>query len=166
MATKSKAPAKPANPLHDAFGKGVKLFEGGKLADAAKAMEEILGPARAAGDVHMVRSAQTYLTLCSQKAEAKADPSSPEVEGQLHINRKDPKGALSVLDKAVKAHPKEARLHYLKALAHAMLDQEEPAAASLKAAVELEPGLLYTFRLEPDFEEMRGSTAFAFTQGR
>jgi tetratricopeptide (TPR) repeat protein len=171
MVTKSKAPsAQPApkahNPLHDEFGKGVKLFEQGKRAEAAKVMEGVAAKARETGEVHLLRSAQTYQGLCAEEAHAKSVSLPADFEAQLELNRKDPKAAITALDKALKAQPKDAKLHYLKAVALAQLDQEEESAASLKAAVELDPSLAYVFRLEPDFEEMRGSTAFSFTHGK
>jgi predicted Zn-dependent protease len=172
MATKTKAhSAQPApkahNPLHDEFGKGVKLFEQGKRAEAAKIMESVTHKAREAGDVHLLRSAQTYITLSGEgDGAAKETKVGPEMEAQLLLNRKDPKAAIAAVDKALKTHPKEARLHYLKAMALAQQDQEEASAASLKSAIELEPSLVHVYRLEPDFEEMRGSSAFAFTQAK
>lgn len=171
MVTKSKAQPAPhtpktPHPLHDEFGKGMKLFEQGKRAEAAKVFEAVVGKAREAGEVHLLRSAQTYLHLSSEAGNAQEEKLSAEMEAQLELNRKDPKAAIAALDKALKNHPKEAKLHYLKAVALAQEDQEEASAASLKAALELDSSLAYVFRLEPDFEEMRGSSAFAFTHGK
>ena len=171
MATKTKAPAQPApkahNPLHDEFGKAVKLFEQGKRAEAAKHFEALVEKAREAGEVHLLRSARNYLALCQEEGGASKEAKlAPELEAQLLLNRKDATGAIALLDKALKTHPKEARLHYLKAVALAQQDQEEASAASLKAALELEPSFAHVFRLEPDFEEMRGSSAFAFAQAK
>lgn len=171
MATKTKAPAQPApkahNPLHDEFGKAVKLFEQGKRTEAAKHFEGLTEKAREAGEVHLLRSARTYLALCGEESgAAKESKVGPEMEAQLLLNRKDAKGAIAAVDKALKTHPKEARLHYLKAVALAQLDQEDASAASLKTALELEPSFAHVFRLEPDFEEMRGSSAFSFVQAK
>ncbi len=177
MVTKAKAKQDAApqaapkgagpHPLAEEFAKAIKLMEAGKGADAAKALEGLVTKAHEQGQWHLKRSAQSYLNLAHrQTATPKETKLSPEAEAQLELNRKDPKAALATLEKALKTHPKEAKLHYLKAVALAQLEQDEPCAASLKAALELDADLTYLFRMEPDFEDMRDHPAFGFALGR
>ncbi|HJW34943.1 MAG TPA: hypothetical protein VJ505_16455 [Holophagaceae bacterium] len=177
MVTKAKAKQDAApqaapkgagpNPLAEDFAKAIKQLEAGKGTEAAKAFEALAAKAQEQGQWHLKRSAQSYLNLAlRQTSTPKEAKLTPEAEAQLDLNRKDPKAALATLEKALKAHPKEAKLHYLKAVALAQLEQDEPCAASLKAALELDADLTYLFRMEPDFEDMRDHPAFGFALGR
>ncbi len=172
MVTKAKAKSESntktaAHPLAEEFGKAVKLFDAGKHGEAAKAFEALVAQAQEGGHWHLKRSAQGYLATCQRHTQTPKEPKrTPEVEAQMLLNGKDAEGAMKVLDKALKAHADHAKLHYLKAVALAQLDQEEPCAASLKAALDLDPDLTYQFRMEPDFEDMRDHPAFGFALGR
>lgn len=173
MVTKAKAKTEPTaktaapHPLAEEFAKAVKLFEAGKHAEAGKAFEALIAKAQDAGQWHLKRSALGYFAVCERHTHAPKEPKrSPEAEAQMCLNAKDAEGALKVLDKAIKTHPDVAKLHYLKAVALAQLDQEEPCAASLKAALDLDADLTFQFRMEPDFEDMRDHPAFGFALGR
>lgn len=177
MVTKAKAKQDAApqaapkgagpNPLAEDFAKAIKLMEAGKGTEAAKAFEALVTKAHEQGQWHLKRSAQSYLNLALRQTTApKETKLTPEAEAQLDLNRKDPKAALTILEKALKTHPKDAKLHYLKAVALAQLEQDEPCAASLKTALELDADLTYLFRMEPDFEDMRDHPAFGFALGR
>lgn len=165
--TESNAKTAAPHPLAEEFGKAVKQFEAGKHADAAKAFEGLIAKAQETGQWHLKRSAQGYLAICHRHTQAPKEPKrAPEVEAQMLLNAKDAEAALKVVDKALKAHPEMAKLHYLRAVALAQLDQEDPCAASLKTALELDSDLTYQFRMEPDFEDMRDHPAFGFALGR
>ncbi|GLH66397.1 TPR end-of-group domain-containing protein [Geothrix edaphica] len=176
MATKAKsehapksAPAQAGHPslLGDAYAKAVKLVEGGKHAEAVKALDTLMAEAQATGDWAVKRRAQVYRTL----AEAKLHPPkavAPDVitEIQACLNRRDTDGALKQLEKAIKAHPAQGNLHYLRAVAFAQAENTEASAESLKKAVELDADLVFQWHMEPDFNSVRKSPLFAFTEGR
>ena len=175
MATKAKtepasksasAPSHPApSPLAVAFTKAVKLVESGKFPEAAKALEHLRDEAQAAGEWSMKRRAQVYLSL----AEAKIHPpkaADAVTEIQACLNRHETEEALKLSEKAIKSHPTKGALHYLRAVAFAQDENTEAAAESLKKAVELEADFVFQWHMEPDFNPIRKSPLFAFTEGR
>ena len=175
MATKAKseqapksapAPAAQPSPLAGAFAKAVKLVDGGKYAEAMKALEPLMDEAQAAGEWAIKRRVQVYHAL----AESKLHPPktvTPDVitEIQASLNRHDTDGALKQLEKAIKAHSAQGNLHYLRAVAFAQADNAEAAAENLKKAVELDADLIFQWHMEPDFNSVRKSPLFAFTEG-
>ena len=176
MATKAKteptpkptpAPAPPTHfPLAAAFAKAVKLVDSGKSAEAVKALEGLVQEAHTTGDWPMKRRAQVYLSLAEAKLHpAKAAGVDPATEIQACLNRGETEEALKLSEKAIKSHPSHAPLHYLRAVAFAQADNVEGAAESLKKAVELDGDLVYQWHMEPDFNGMRKSPLFAFTEG-
>jgi len=68
--------------------------------------------------------------------------------------------------KALKSHPTSGSLHYLKAVAFAQAENVEASAESLKKAMELDADLVFQWHMEPDFNPIRKSPLFAFTEGR
>ena len=167
MVTKAKTATAPAarsasHPLADEFAKAVKLVDGQKYAEAVKALEHL---AEEAKDVSLRRQIHIYLELARAKAHpAKAASEEPEAEVQALLNHHSHAEALKSLAKALKAQPKKADLHYLKAVALAQAGEAEPCAEALKQAIALDKDTLYLFRLEPDFAEFRKSPVFAFTE--
>ncbi|WP_257309475.1 TPR end-of-group domain-containing protein [Geothrix fuzhouensis] len=177
MATKAKseqapksAPAPAAQPqpssLAGAFAKAVKLVDGGKYAEAIKALDTLIDEAQAAGEWAIKRRAQVYHALAESKLHP-AKVSTPDVitEIQASLNRRDTDGALKQLEKAIKAHSAQGNLHYLRAVAFAQADNAEAAAENLKKAVELDADLIFQWHMEPDFNSVRKSPLFAFTEG-
>ncbi|HJW72233.1 MAG TPA: hypothetical protein VJ486_05205 [Geothrix sp.] len=177
MATKAKTQSAPKSaplpqqnqpsPLAATFTKALKLAEGGKHAEAVKALEALIKEAQAAGEWGLKRRAQVYLAL----SEAKLNPAKIGVtdavsEIQACLNNHDSAGALKLLEKAIKSHPTHAVLHYLKAVAHAQSDQVEASAENLKKAMELDHDLVFQWHMEPDFNAIRKSSLFGFTEGR
>jgi tetratricopeptide (TPR) repeat protein len=176
MATKAKtepapkstpAPSPtPQHPLAASFAKAVSLLEAGKAAEAVKALESLIGSAQATGDWPMKRRAQVYLSLAEARLHpAKAAPADPVTEIQACLNRRETEEALKLSEKALKSHPNHGSLHYLRAVAFAQAENAEGAAESLKKAVELDGDLVYQWHMEPDFNAIRKSTLFAFTEG-
>ena len=160
---KGKAPERSAHPHAAEFAKAVKLVDAGKHTEAIKPLEALA--AETVGDPSFHRCVVSYLHLAQAKAHpAKAATHTPEEEAQALLNHRDHAGALKVLDKAIKAHPKKGLLHYLAATAYAQAGKAEPAAESLKQAMALDQSALFLFRLEPDFSELRKSVLFAFTE--
>jgi len=161
-------PSKPAPfPLATDFAKAVKLVDSGKHAEAAKALETLLQDAMLAGDWAMKRRAQVYLALAQAKIHpAKAVVADPGTEIQACLNRGETEEALKLSEKAVKSHPGSASLHYLRAVAFAQAENTEASADSLKKAVELDRDLVFQWHMEPDFNSIRKSPLFGFTEGR
>ncbi len=177
MATKAKTepasksastPAHPApSPLAASFTKAVKLVDSGKFPEAAKALESLRDEAQAAGEWALKRRAQVYLNLVDGKLHpAKAVAADAVTEIQACLNRRDAEEALKLSEKALKSHPTQGALHYLRAVAFAQTEKTEAAAECLKTAVELDADFVYQWHMEPDFNALRKSPLFAFTEGR
>ena len=177
MATKAKtepvpkstpAPAHAApSPLAAAYGKAVKLVDAGKHAEAAKALETLMHEAQEAGEWSMKRRAQVYLGLCESKIHPpKTAVADPVTEIQACLNRRETDEALKLSEKAIKAQPTKGSLHYLRAVAFAQAENTEAAADSLKKAMELDASFVFQWHMEPDFNSIRKSPLFAFTEGR
>jgi predicted Zn-dependent protease len=177
MATKAKndpapksapVPAAPApSPLAAAFGKAIKLVDSGKFPEAVKALETLMHEAQEAGDWAMKRRAQVYLSLAESKTNPpKAASADAVTEIQACLNRRDSEAALKLADKALKSHPAQGSLHYLRAVAFAQSENAEAAAESLKKAMELDADFVFQWHMESDFNAIRKSPLFAFTEGR
>lgn len=179
MATKAKpapaptpksAPLPPrtaASPLASAFAKAIKLVDSGKHAEAAKALETLMQDAQAGGDWAMKRRAQIYLALSESKIHPpKAGTADPIAEIQACLNRRDAGEALKLADKAIKSHPSKGSLHYLRAVAFAQSENAEASAESLKKAMELDADFVFQWHMEPDFNPVRKSPLFGFTESR
>jgi len=167
MATKTKtseasAPA-PEGGLEQVFSEGLAHLDSGDLVAATKAFTRVQEEAVRLDRLSLVRTARSYLAAIQARVEERCEASkeTAEMAVQLLINRKEPEGALARVAPAIQAAPDRASLHYLKALAHAQLGQTQESAEALSRAVELDPDLLYQFRMEPDFEEVRHSGPFA-----
>jgi Flp pilus assembly protein TadD len=176
MATKAKtAPvSKPAPapvqtshfPLAAALTKALKLVAAGKHAEAAKALESLAAEAQTAGDWPMKRRTQVYLALCESKLHpAKSVTPDPLTEIQACLNHRQTEQAIKLSEKALKSHPTKGSLHYLRAVAFAQADNTEGSAESLKKAMELDADLVFQWHMEPDFNSIRKSPLFAFTEG-
>lgn len=157
---KSAAPVLP-DGLGDQLAKAIMLMESHKHTEAATAFEALAKAATDRGLYGLERTVRTYQKLLPTKeSKAKAE-AAPELDIQVMLNRRDPAAALTAADKAIKAHPDRAQLHYLRAAALAQKGEAEASAESLKQALQLNADLLYTYQLEADFEPMRRQAAFA-----
>ena len=176
MATKAKtepapkstpAPSQPASsPLATAFAKAVKLVDSGKHAEAVKALETLMVDAQAAGEWAMKRRAQVYIALADSKIHpAKAAVADAITDIQACLNRRETDEAIKLSEKAVKSHPTKGSLHYLRAVAFAQAENTEAAAESLKKAMDLDADFVFQWHMEPDFNSIRKSPLFAFTEG-
>jgi predicted Zn-dependent protease len=177
MATKAKTEPVPKStpapvhaapsPLAAAYGKAVKLVDAGKHAEAAKALETLMHEAQEAGEWSLKRRAQVYLGLCESKiSPPKVLEDDPVTEIQACLNRRETDQALKLSEKAVKAQPTKGSLHYLRAVAFAQAENTEAAADSLKKAMDLDTSFVFQWHMEPDFNAIRKSPLFAFTEGR
>jgi tetratricopeptide (TPR) repeat protein len=177
MATKAKtdptpkpapAPAQPpSSSLAAALTGALKLVDSGKHAEAAKALEALSTEAQSAGDWPMKRRAQVYLALCETKLHPAKDVlADPITEIQSCLNHRRTDEALKLSEKALKTPPIKGSLHYLRAVAFAQAENTEASAESLKLAMELDGDLVFQWHMEPDFNPIRKSPLFAFTEGR
>lgn len=167
MATKTKtsdnpAPA-PASMLDQAFSDGLGQLNAGRLAEAGEIFTRVQAEAVAQGQLTLARSCRLYLAAIETRAHAGEEKveKDPALTAQLALNRKAAAEALEILQPALAAEPGRAVLHYLAAVAKAQLEQGEGAAESLGRAIELDETFLFQFRLEPDFDTLRHSAAFA-----
>ncbi len=176
MATKAKTETAPKSvpahaqplpfPLAAALTKALKLVDAGKHTEASKALETLAVEAQAAGDFPMKRRAQVYLALCASKLHpAKAGAVDPVTEIQACLNHGHPDEALKLSEKALKGHLTKGSLHYLQAVAYAQAGNAEASAESLKKAMELDADFVFQWHMEPDFNAIRKSPLFAFTEG-
>jgi tetratricopeptide (TPR) repeat protein len=177
MATKAKteptpkpapAQAQPsAAPLADTLARALKLVDSGQFAEATKALETLSAEALTAGNFPMKRRSQVYLALCEAKLHpAKAAAPDPITEIQACLNHRHTEEALKLSEKALKSHPGKSTLHYLRAVAFAQAENTEAAAESMKLAMDLDGDLVFQWHMEPDFNPIRKSPLFAFTEGR
>jgi len=167
MATKTKtsetSASAPVPSVEKVLSEGLEQMNAGKLVAAGTAFKFVLGEAMTQERLGLVRTARGYLAAIEARLqEQDAAPAEiPEMSAQLLLNKKTPAAALEILDKALQALPERAVLSYLKAVAHAQLEQGQEAADALAKAVELDADFLFQFRLEPDFENLRHTGPFA-----
>lgn len=162
MATKSKSTATStlSKALGDKLSKAIGLVDAKKHGEAESLLQELAKEAAEGRNLGVERTVRTYLRVCEMAKPQKGGAAGPEMQAQLHLNRRETREALEVLDKALKGHKDRAQLHYLKALAHAQLGEAANAAAALGQAVELDNDLRFIYRLEPDFDAFRREAAF------
>ena len=157
----SAVPASGAN-LEERFAAALDLLYRNRRDEAVTALEAMEIEAGKSGQVAMARAARTYLTALRSHGEPKEVPVvQPEMAAQLCLNRGETDGALALLDKALATQDKDARLFYLKAIAHAQKDEAEAAAAAIRRAASLNPDILHQVHLEPDFDRIRSTSFFA-----
>jgi tetratricopeptide (TPR) repeat protein len=165
MSTKSKTAGStlsvPERPLEALFSEALALINENQHDKAITALESLVAEAKARGQVGLARSAGNRLAALRARSENKADVSvDPVLEAQICLNRGASDQALELVDKALKADGRDARLYYLKAIAHAQKEEAESAAAAAKQAIALNQELMHQYRLEKDFDRVRSSSAF------
>ena len=176
MATKAKSdgattptPSAGGAPstLPAAFEQALALLDGGKADQALRAFQAVIADAQAAGEWAVKRRAEVYLALAQGKATPAAPaPADPLTEIQARLNQRDTSEAHRLLDKALKGQPNQGVLHYLRAIAHAQAENAEAAADALKRALELDRDLVFQWHMDKDFDPIRKSPLFAFTEYR
>ena len=162
------APTQPAVPaLAAALSKALKLVQTGKHAEAAKALALLAQEAQDAGDWPMKRRTQVYLALVDSKLNPpKVAVADAITEIQACLNRGETDEAIKLSEKALKSHPTKGSLHYLRAVAFAQAENADASAESLKKAMDLDGDFVFQWLMEPDFNPIRKSPLFAFTEGR
>jgi tetratricopeptide (TPR) repeat protein len=166
MATKTKTSetsgTAPGTSVEQVFSEALGFLDAGDLAAATRAFTLVEEGAVAQDRLNLGRAARSYLAAIRARQEhGEAPKPTPEMAVQLLLNRKDPAAALDKVAEALAAQPDRASLHYLKALAYAQQGLGPESAEALAKAVELDPALLFQFRLEEDFDSVRHTSAFA-----
>jgi tetratricopeptide (TPR) repeat protein len=166
MATKTKTSetpdSAPAHSVEQVFSEALGHLDAGDLSAAVRAFTLVEEGAVAQDRLSLCRAARSYLAaIRARQEQGEASRPAPELAVQLHLNRRDLDEALAKAGEALAAQPDRASLHYLKALAYALQGSAQESAEALARAIELEPGLLFQFRLEPDFDGVRHSGPFA-----
>jgi hypothetical protein len=146
-----------------AFSAGLEQLNAGNLEAAAASFASVREQAAAAGLLNLGRAARSYLAGIQARVleRGEASKGTAELSAQVLLNRKEAAEALAILDKALQAAPDRTSLLYLKAVAHALLDQAQESADALALAVKGDSDLLFQFRLEPDFDGVRHAAPFA-----
>jgi len=167
MATKTKtsetSASEPVPAVETVFSEGLEQFNAGNLVAAGTAFRFVQEEALKQERLGLVRTVRGYLAALEARLQDQTalPTETAEMSAQLLLNQKSPEAALEGLGKALVLQPQRATLHYLKAVAHAQLEQAQEAADALAKAVELDADFLFQFRLEPDFDGLRHSGPFA-----
>ncbi|HWQ08685.1 MAG TPA: hypothetical protein VN436_06255 [Holophaga sp.] len=148
--------------LEGTLSEALELVGQHRCDQAAALLETLKTAAEAQGKVSMARTARVYLSAMQSRTEEKAKAEcQPELDAQVLLNRGAVDEALKLLESALKAQEKDARLFYLKATAHALKDEAEASAQALRQAASLNKEFLHQYRLERDFDRVRTSAPFA-----
>jgi predicted Zn-dependent protease len=160
--TSETVPARTDASVADKLSEGIGLLAAGRLEEAAVVLKDVQDAAAKQGLLGLVRTARSHLAAVQARVLERGEGSRPSLEMniQLLLNRKEAAAALESLAGALAKDAGRASLHYLKAVAHAQLGQGPESAEALGRALELDPDLIYQFRLEPDFDAVRGASAF------
>jgi predicted Zn-dependent protease len=161
--TKTTASGTPASSmdLEARYTEALALVGRKDTAQAKAMLEALLEDATSQGHVSLARAARVYLANLASREEKKAEVvPAPELAAQVHLNRGETDEALALLDKALAERPREARLFYLKATAHALKDQAPESAEALRQATALNPDYIHQYRLEKDFDRVRHLAPF------
>jgi tetratricopeptide (TPR) repeat protein len=137
----------------------VELFSANKADEAFPLFEAIAKEAAESGNFSLARAARSYI-LNKQHEKAAPVAADPIQEIIFLLNSKQPENALGKIEKALKTQSSNAYVHYLKSLAHAGAQQTELSAQCLKKAIDMDSGILFLYKLEPDFKQCRRSSFF------
>jgi tetratricopeptide (TPR) repeat protein len=150
------APGSLESKLNDA----IEMLSANKTDEATSMFEAIAKDAAEKGNFSMARTARSYILNRQHKnvAPMAADPIQEVV---FLLNAKQPETALEKIEKILKAQSSNAYVHYLKALGLAGTQQIEMSAQCLKKAIDMDSGLLFLYKIEPDFKPCRKSSCFA-----
>ncbi len=176
----SKAPAKKklarrttsapvVSKIRQAYAKAVGLYEKGlkslqrkNYAAAAKAFRQLVDQFPEERELH--ERARLYLNVCEKECGPKAKPprnvNERVLAATLALNRRCPEEAVSLLRNSASSHPKDDRLQYLLALAHALRNDAETAASHLSKAIALNPENRIQAFQESDFDDIRTTEPF------
>ena len=151
----AKAKQATADPVLDAFAKGLTALQRQQWSQASKLLEKAVEE----GDRPEIRDRARQLLAVSRQKEAGEAPAAnedPFLRAVFEKNRGDLKAALELSRKGGRDQ-KDERFAYLVASIHALENRIEEAAQTLNRAIELNPkNRIHAFH-DPDFAELRKS---------
>jgi tetratricopeptide (TPR) repeat protein len=145
--------------LESKLNEAIEMLIANKADEAATMFEAVAKEAAESGNFSMARAAKSYI-LNRQHKKVAPEAADPIQEIVFLLNAKQPGTALEKIEKILKAQSSNAYVHYLKALGLAGTQQIEMSAQCLKKAIDMDSGLLFLYKLEPDFKPCRKSSCF------
>ena len=144
------------------YEKGLKSLQRKNYAAAATAFRRVID--QFPEERELQERARLYLNVCEKESSPKAKPprhvNERVLAATLALNRRCPDEAVSLLRSSASSHPKDDRLQYLLALAHALRNDAETAASHLSKAISLNPENRIQAFQEPDFDDIRTTQPF------
>ena len=143
------------------FDKAAALFQAGKYGLARRNLERVrLGP-----NASLAHRALVYIEICRQKT-AKKRPDLESSDDYYHyalqlVNDRRLDEALRVLKRGLSKDSGAADLHYLKAVAMTLADEERAAYLALKKAIALDSDIRFIARGDPDLRVLIEREPFA-----
>ena len=164
-----RAARAPVVKIREAYAKAVGLYEKGLKAlqrknyhSAATAFSQVLERFPEERELH--ERAHLYLNVCVRETDQKGKkPKSVDeriLAATLALNRRNFEEALSLLRRSALSYPKHDHIQYMLALAHALGNNVETAAAHLEQAIALNPDNRLQAKQEPDFDSIRRTQPF------
>lgn len=152
---------KPISAALKKFEAGVKKLMAGKSAQAAKDFQAVLDDPPP--DMGLVMRARQFLAAAEETDTAAAKLKNADDlynHAVILVNDGDFEAGLETLEEAAAKAPKDDRIPYLQAIAHALSEEEEAAIAALGAAIEINDVNRIYARNDSDFVSLHGVTAF------
>ena len=143
------------------FDKATTLFQAGKYGLARRNLERVsLGP-----NASLAHRARVYIDICRQKT-ARKRPNLTSSEDYYNyalqlVNNRKLDEALRVLKRGISKDSGAADLHYLKAVAMTLADEERSAYLALKKAIALDADIRVIARGDPDLRTLIHREPFA-----
>jgi len=165
-----KAKSAPlVSKIQQAYAKALRLYEKGLKAiqrknyeAAATAFRQLVDQFPQERELH--ERARLYLNVCERERSPKTKPprkvNDRILAATLALNRRCPEEAVVLLRTSAESHPKDDRLQYLLALAHALQNDAQTAASHLTKAIALNPENRIQAFQEPDFDNIRTAQPF------
>ncbi len=167
MATKAKNSAEPkkqaTNSGSDLPGKlsqALELLHNQKFEAAQTALLSLMEEARAQQNLAAVRRIQVSLDAIQARMNPEDGEGDAAARATYLINRGEVAEAQTLLEKALKSDA-SPQFCYLMSLVQVHLNNLERASEYLHKAVDGDESFLNLFHMEPDFDDVRYSQAFA-----
>jgi len=151
----------PVSAALKKFEAGVKKLAAGKPAQAAKNFQAILDDPPP--DFGLVMRTRQYLAATEDTEGPGKDPKTVDDmynHAVVLVNDGDYAAGLEVLERAAKKAPKDDRIAYLQAVAHALAEDDDAAIAALGAAIAAKDVNRIYARNDSDFASLHAVPAF------
>ncbi len=152
-----------------AYGRGVKLADAGKHAEARQAFEEVVAlepsfePGHNAASLMSRELGDFDAMLKSSLSRCKLFPKSADAWMDVSIARQNLRRfsmALAAIDRAVKLDPESGTLQYQRACVFAVTGRSAESLRAIAAALKLDRRLAKEIRADDDFTALRATAAF------